>query len=226
MDLLTLLLLMFWYILPAYAANGLAVIFGRGNQFNAPLDLGKNFIDGRRIFGEGKTVRGFVGGVTAGTLVGFAQAVAGENIGIPMLLSSHQTISLILAANALGLDNAMCVITINVILLTPIYFALVGYPPMIKEAILPSITKGFLLSFGALTGDLVGSFIKRRLNLSRGRPAPGLDQLDFIAGAIAFSSIVYFPPLELLVAAIIVTPLIHLATNTAGYALHLKKEPW
>lgn len=226
MDLLTLLLLMFWYILPAYAANGLAVIFGRGSRFNAPIDLGRNFIDGRRIFGEGKTLRGFIGGVAAGTAVGAAQSVAGKIMGPPLLLFSSQSLFLMLTVTALGLYHVTYLIIINAVLLTPIYFALLGYPLTVKEAILPSIIKGFLLSLGALTGDLVGSFIKRRLNISRGHPAPGLDQLDFVAGAILLSSVVYIPPLELLVTAIIVTPAIHLLANVAGYALHLKNEPW
>ncbi|MBS7287173.1 MAG: CDP-archaeol synthase [Candidatus Freyarchaeota archaeon] len=226
MDPLTLLLLTFWYILPAYTANGLAVIFGRGNRFNVPLDLGRNFIDGRRIFGDGKTLRGFIGGVAAGTMVGAAQAVAGGIIGAPLLLFSSRSLSLTLTATALGFYHATYLIIINAILLTPIYFALLGYPPTVKEAVLPSIIKGFLLPLGALTGDLVGSFIKRRLNISRGHLAPGLDQLDFVAGAILLSSVVYIPPPELLITAIIVTPAIHLLANAAGYALHLKNEPW
>ena len=226
MDLPTLLLLMFWYILPAYAANGLAVIFGRGNQFNAPLDLGKNFIDGKRIFGDGKTVRGFVGGVATGTAVGAAQSIAGETLGAPILLFSPQSAFLMIVAITLSPENIVYLVTINALLFTPAYFALLGYPSTIKEVIFPSIIKGFLLSLGALTGDLIGSFIKRRLNISRGYPAPGLDQLDFVAGAIIISSIVYVPPFELILTAVIITPLIHIAANIVGYALHLKKEPW
>lgn len=58
-----------WYILPAYFANMSPVIFGGGR----PLDMGKNFVDGRRIFGEHKTVRGFLSGVVIGTIVGILQ---------------------------------------------------------------------------------------------------------------------------------------------------------
>jgi len=55
------------YILPAYVANGAPVIFGGGK----PLDFGKNFIDGKRIFGDHKTIRGLTSGILAGTLIGF-----------------------------------------------------------------------------------------------------------------------------------------------------------
>ena len=43
---------------------------------------------------------------------------------------------------------------------------------------------GFLLGFGALLGDALGSFLKRRLGIGRGKPAPILDQLDFIIVAL------------------------------------------
>ena len=49
---------------------------------------------------------------------------------------------------------------------------------------------GFSLGLGALLGDAAGSFIKRRINIGRGRPAPILDQLDFVVGALLLSSLV------------------------------------
>lgn len=53
------------FILPSYAANSVPAVFGEGT----PIDLGRRFIDGERIFGSHKTVRGFVGGLLAGLLV-------------------------------------------------------------------------------------------------------------------------------------------------------------
>ena len=61
-----------WFILPAYFANAAPVVLGGG----PPLDMGKKFLDGRRIFGDGKTARGFVGGLIVGTIVGLLQGVA------------------------------------------------------------------------------------------------------------------------------------------------------
>jgi CDP-2,3-bis-(O-geranylgeranyl)-sn-glycerol synthase len=60
------LLYLILFILPAYIANSSPVLLGGG----APIDLGKS-IDGKRILGDGKTIRGFIGGVIAGTLFGF-----------------------------------------------------------------------------------------------------------------------------------------------------------
>ena len=56
-------------MLPAYLPNPVAVLFGGGT----PIDLGRNFSDGRRIFGEGKTIRGLVSGILAGISIGFVQ---------------------------------------------------------------------------------------------------------------------------------------------------------
>jgi CDP-2,3-bis-(O-geranylgeranyl)-sn-glycerol synthase len=58
-----------WIMLPAYVPNPAAVVFGGG----PPIDGGVIWRDGRRLLGEGKTVRGFVLGVLAGVAVGGAE---------------------------------------------------------------------------------------------------------------------------------------------------------
>jgi CDP-2,3-bis-(O-geranylgeranyl)-sn-glycerol synthase len=85
---------------------------------------------------------------------------------------------------------------------------------------------GFMLSLGALTGDLFHSFIKRRLDISPGSPLPVADQLDFALGAILFSIVFYPPPWYIAVIIIIVTPPIHLLTNFLAYLIGAKGNPW
>ncbi len=85
---------------------------------------------------------------------------------------------------------------------------------------------GALLGFGALSGDLAGSFVKRRLGLKRGSPALLLDQLDFVAGAIFFASMIYSIEADTIMLIVIITPLAHLAANIIGYRIGAKKEPW
>jgi len=91
-----------------------------------------------------------------------------------------------------------------------------------------SILSGFLLSLGALFGDLAGAFVKRRLGLAPGDLLPVIDQVDFIIGAILFSFFFSLKNLfpELILAVLIVTPPIHLLTNFAAYKLGLKNNPW
>jgi CDP-2,3-bis-(O-geranylgeranyl)-sn-glycerol synthase len=83
---------------------------------------------------------------------------------------------------------------------------------------------GFLLSLGALLGDLIKSFFKRRLKVARGKSLPLADQLDFVIGALLLVSIVQMPSLATVIILLIITPLIHLGANTTAYLLKLKKE--
>ncbi|RUM47838.1 MAG: CDP-2,3-bis-(O-geranylgeranyl)-sn-glycerol synthase [Hyperthermus sp.] len=86
---------------------------------------------------------------------------------------------------------------------------------------------GFISSLGGLAGDIVAAFIKRRLGLRRGEPAPVLDQLDFYAGSLLA---LYAAGVVVdLYTALLMAPLIyvlHRATNIAAHRKGLKKVPW
>src|SRR3954468_15530787 len=51
------------------------------------------------------------------------------------------------------------------------------------------ISFGFLLSFGALFGDLVKSFLKRQIGVPPGNSWFPFDQLDYIIGGLVFSGL-------------------------------------
>jgi len=87
---------------------------------------------------------------------------------------------------------------------------------------------GFILSLGALTGDLLGAFLKRRIGIKPGDLLPVVDQVDFILGAIIFSLFFYVSIVssELIVAVLIITPPLHLLTNYIAYKTGLKGTPW
>ena len=61
-----------WVTIPAYLPNSAATLLGGG----PPMDFGKKFRDGRRILGDGKSWRGFVGGSLVGILIGLIQIIA------------------------------------------------------------------------------------------------------------------------------------------------------
>jgi CDP-2,3-bis-(O-geranylgeranyl)-sn-glycerol synthase len=96
--------------------------------------------------------------------------------------------------------------------------------PLTIIAMSPAL--GLLLGFGAMTGDSVGSFIKRRLGLKRGRPAPLLDQLDFLVGSLLISSLVITVKIEWFILLLVLTPIFHWTASAIGYLLKVKKEPW
>lgn len=81
---------------------------------------------------------------------------------------------------------------------------------------------GLLLGLGALIGDAVGSFIKRRMNIKQGKPAPILDQLDFIIGALILVSIMIKLDLYLIIAILIISLILHLSTNIIAYLIGIK----
>jgi CDP-2,3-bis-(O-geranylgeranyl)-sn-glycerol synthase len=104
---------------------------------------------------------------------------------------------------------------------------LVGYP-------LPAfpLFAGLGLAFGAMLGDIGASFLKRRTGRERGASFPGLDQLDFVVGAL-FCAVLFAPSwtlatfsLPIVVAVLVVTPLLHVVTNVIAYLIGAKNEPW
>lgn len=156
-----------YFIVPVYCANAVPVLFGGG----LPMDFGRNFIDGKPLFGSHKTFRGFFSGLLTGTVIGVAQS------NLPVFQPPH-------------------------------------------------VLLGFVLSLGALIGDLIHSFVKRRLGFPPGASFPVADQLDFVVGALLFSLLISPPSLPIALIILILTPPIHLLTNFIAYRLHVKKEPF
>ncbi len=99
-----------------------------------------------------------------------------------------------------------------------------GY--LLESSNMHTVMGSFLLAFGAMTGDTLGSFIKRRLGFERGELAPILDQLDFVVGALVLYHTFEELECSLVFIILVITPLLHLATNYLAYRLGLKKEPW
>ena len=168
-----------WILIPAYAANGFPPL-AKGIY---PIDFGKNFIDGRRWLGKGKTFKGFFFGVAMGVLLG--------------ALESYLYITQSGFENIFGLK----------------------FPTM-------NLTIAFLISFGALFGDLCGSFIKRRMGMESGADAPLLDQLNFVVGALVFSYWFTEISIWMILIMIIITPILHRLASIIGYKLKIKKNPW
>jgi len=71
MDIATLIIEALKFIFPAYCANAVPVIAGGGQ----PMDFGKNFFDGKPVFGKNKTFRGFFFGLAVGVAAGLAEWV-------------------------------------------------------------------------------------------------------------------------------------------------------
>ncbi|PSP78770.1 hypothetical protein BRC81_07030 [Halobacteriales archaeon QS_1_68_20] len=90
------------------------------------------------------------------------------------------------------------------------------------------------LPLGAMLGDILASFLKRRTGRQRGAPFPVVDQLDFAVVALALTAPAvpgwffdtFLDPPAVLVAVFVLTPALHVGTNGIAYLLGLKDEPW
>jgi CDP-2,3-bis-(O-geranylgeranyl)-sn-glycerol synthase len=185
------ILLAGWFFVPAGVSN-MAPCFLKGKN---PVDMGRNFVDGNRFFGDGKTIEGLIGGTLIGTFFGILQIVILYITGMDSSMLSFGQ----------GLDALLVV---------------------------------FLIALGALFGDLIGSFIKRRLKLKRGQKAPLMDQYNLVFGV--FVLLLAFPiarPWFLehfiydwhwitLVTILVMTYVFHRVINLIAHALGLKKVPW
>jgi len=85
---------------------------------------------------------------------------------------------------------------------------------------------GFLIGFGALFGDLVKSFFKRRFGVKPGDSWFPWDQLDSLLGALLFISFVYVPSWQVIVFLLIAVPVLHILINHIGYYLHMRETRW
>ena len=95
------------------------------------------------------------------------------------------------------------------------------------QTILPNyILLAFLLSLGAIMGDLTKSFFKRRFHIQSGQKWELADQLDFIIGGIVLSTIVRLPELWLVILLLVATFFIHKSFNYIAFKLKLKSVPW
>ncbi len=88
------------------------------------------------------------------------------------------------------------------------------------------------LSVGALLGDMVKSFFKRRLGKERGERWFLADQYDLVAGALLLTLLV--DPgwlaanltLPIFIAILIITPVLHRLVNIIGFYSGVKDVPW
>ena len=86
---------------------------------------------------------------------------------------------------------------------------------------------GILQSFGTHIGDLLGSFIKRRLGKESGSSIPLLDQYLFLVFALLLAYPAgHMPNLLGLLFIIVLTGILHKLTNIFAHKAKLKEVPW
>ncbi|TXT59006.1 MAG: conserved membrane protein of unknown function [Promethearchaeota archaeon] len=203
------------FIVPGYLSNAGMVIVGGGK----PIDGGKYWRDGRRIFGDHKTINGFIKGPLF--------------IGIPLSLGVFFLFMGLWPFIALipELGTELGIYKLYDDISHYKYYFIGGDFPM---GVLVLIVRIVLCSYGAAFGDLIGSFLKRRFDISSGQPFWLVDQLDFAVFSILFTivpsfiipSLFWYPNIQIILFLIILTPSVSILSNTIAYLVDLKEVPW
>lgn len=213
-DWVALLIFSLLFIAPAYISNASMVITGGGK----PIDGGRYFRDGRRILGDHKTWNGLKGPLYIGIPISFFIFLLFNILWMPIS-------DIINDATAQGqylLYNEPKIFQ---------YYFIGGEFPI---NFLVLIIRIVLASYGAVIGDLIGSFLKRRFDIKSGAPFWIVDQLDFALVALLFVSIPGFispklfllPDIFIITFLLILTPAVSIIANTVAYAVGLKNVPW
>ncbi len=85
---------------------------------------------------------------------------------------------------------------------------------------------GFVMGTGAILGDLVKSFFKRRFAVAPGKSWIPFDQIDFIVGAAIFVSWAVNINFSMWAMMLLLGPFLHIFANHLGYWLKLKDSAW
>jgi CDP-2,3-bis-(O-geranylgeranyl)-sn-glycerol synthase len=85
---------------------------------------------------------------------------------------------------------------------------------------------GLLAGLGTTGGDILASFIKRRLSIKISGSIPVLDQLDFIIGFLALTVALIDYTWPVIITALLLTLVIHPLSNIIAYKLKFKRVWW
>jgi len=83
-----------------------------------------------------------------------------------------------------------------------------------------------LAGAGALLGDAVESFFKRRVGITPGKPWIPFDQIDYSVGALALGSMVFFPGWLNALWIVLISLVGHIAVNHCSYYLGIRDVKW
>ena len=199
---------------PFYLANTGAMLFGKWipdkmGFSSVTIDGGRDWSDGYRILGDGKTWNGLFGGAV------FA--------GLLTMLAHHMW-------SSRALPDARPFVDPTLLSDSSDWFWLGGEWGA-------AFVMGFTLGLACMLGDTAGSFVKRRRGLKRegdeSSKAPLLDTVPFAVSIFLFSFLLFDGQILMheqlygeIIFLLILTPLIHRLFNILGFKDGLKTGPY
>ncbi len=197
------------FVLPLWFGNAAPTILGGGS----PIDGGRLWKDGKRILGDGKTIRGFWVAVLIGVIIGVL--IAG-------------IITLLLDESLLNLSPVDFRLEYQKYYTSSIFYDflnVLNISTLLSDPIILGGVSGGVMTLGGMTGDMVGSFIKRRSGIPRGKTFVFLDQLGFLVLGMVFVFPIIPWPIEWLLFLVPITFLTHIAANLFGYITGIQDDP-
>ena len=86
---------------------------------------------------------------------------------------------------------------------------------------------GVLMGWGCNFGDLLGSFIKRRINIPSGGKFPVFDQMGYMVFGLLWSWPAFkIIPWQFWITLLLIGPLMHILANFLAFAVKAKSVPW
>ncbi|MDD5342298.1 MAG: CDP-archaeol synthase [Patescibacteria group bacterium] len=99
------------------------------------------------------------------------------------------------------------------------YLSLIDYPSIPSHY-------GFVVGFGALFGDLIRAFVKRRIGVLPGQPWVPFDQIDYVLGGLAFSALYFTLSWRIWLVTLALGFFFHIAVSYIGFFLKMKESRW
>ena len=101
-------------------------------------------------------------------------------------------------------------------------------PKITRRQVVKAGIKGAaaLIGLGALTGDLVKSFFKRRLGFEPGAKFVPFDQTDFVVGALLFIMPIFGLTLKIFFVSLLLSFMLHIIVNHLAFYLRIRNEKW
>ena len=85
---------------------------------------------------------------------------------------------------------------------------------------------GLLMGFGTIFGDLVESFVKRRMNYESGKSFIPWDQMDFVIGALIFVYPIVKLSLDKIIIILLLSFILHIIANHIAFYTGVRRERW
>lgn len=141
-----------------------------------------------------------------------------KKLGGKRIFGSHKTFR----GFFFGIITAISVVFIQIQVYDIIFFNNIS---LLDYSSINFILIGFLFGFGALFGDAIKSFFKRRVGISPGKSWVPFDQIDSVLGILLLMSFIYVPSILYIFAMITIELILHLVFVYLGYLLKIREQP-